>query len=347
MNELIASALSVLLLLLPLSSGQSAPQGQCQPDKINQLVQEILNCQSKSGGDPAVPPEASYSPPYPGSRYPETPNSVSGPNDLDFFGKGPFFISSSGSGSAGSSPPGSFDRRGPGGVLVSRPLPADVRPVISEGFPGESTLFIASPRQRPNKNNDPTLGTFFPSIFARGGAGPDGGEDSIRVYFYYWILIEPLFPGDGSGSSSSNNPAGGNPFQTDPNTRPINPFGPPPSFGFNPFGPSTFGGNPFGFGGSPPQGPGSAPPSNAFDIDFDEILRILKGLQTPDEDTDPKAADEPTNPDMDKNTTEGIIEVDTTMDPSSSSTDETTMADTTPVTSTEKPPSTPEPSVKP
>lgn len=108
----------------------------------------------------------------------------------------------------------------------------------------------------------------------------------------------------------------------------------PTSFG-NPFEPSGgAGGNPFTFEISP-AGPNSSP------IDFDEIIRILKGLQGPKEeeaDKDKKAGSGDTepaamNPDSESNTTEGIIDVDTTLAP----TTEESMTDSTPSMPTEKP----------
>lgn len=125
-----------------------------------------------------------------------------------------------------------------------------------------------------------------------------------------------------------------------------NSFGLQPALDFNPTfgGPPTTFGNPFESRPGPPAAPGANPygfeisPSgpNSLGIDFDEIIRLLKELQgKPDPDAaaggKPEAGsgDESATtmkPDLDPNTTEKIIDVDTTMDPT-----------TTEASATEKP----------
>lgn len=185
----------VLLLLcgshLHSASAVGGQQPQCQPDKINQLLKEIMNCQRQkpptapgtSSGEPesAQPPFSQPGPEIPsGSGRPMSPRGWGGltprlpprgypgapsANDFNFPKKGTFFISGSPSGQGG----------GADGVLVSSPVPADVQPVQNEGIPSDSQFFIASPRMRPNQNSGPTFGSGFPFILSsRGGGGPGG-----------------------------------------------------------------------------------------------------------------------------------------------------------------------------
>lgn len=166
---------AVLLVLLPWTvHGQQQPPKQCRPDRINELLQEIMNCErakqdptqpqpqpmpmgpgtGSEGLFPAIPRGGAQPPQYP-RRYPGVP-SRAGPNDFDFLNRGgPTFIS------------GPSDNGGVG-VLVSRPIPADVRPVEGEGIPSDSQFFIAGPRMRPN--SFPSFGgSGFPLFSERGG----------------------------------------------------------------------------------------------------------------------------------------------------------------------------------
>lgn len=115
-------------------------------------------------------------------------------------------------------------------------------------------------------------------------------------------------------------------------------LGGPPSFG-NPFEsifPSTgvpSGGNTFSFEISP-----TGEESNPLGFDLNEILRILKELQSKDNgDTGSGDGDEKQqNPDL--NTTQTIIDVDTTMSPTTDeSITESTAQPTTMAMPTEKP----------
>lgn len=147
----------LLLLVHGGAQGQQQQQTsgaskQCRPDRVTELLQEIMNCQEMS--QPATP------------QKPMAPGSYAGQfgftgvsDDFDFLNKGgPSFISGPG---------------GPGGigVLVSRPIPADVRPVQGDGIPSDSQFFIAGPRSRPNS---------FPS-FGSGGGFPFSGRGGKRV----------------------------------------------------------------------------------------------------------------------------------------------------------------------
>ena len=75
--------------------------------------------------------------------YPNVPSSGPGsPEELDFFNRGgsTFF----------SSPPSAGGAPGGIGILVSRPIPADVRPISGGGDgPTDPQVFVASPRYRP------------------------------------------------------------------------------------------------------------------------------------------------------------------------------------------------------
>lgn len=154
------------------------------------------------------------------------------------------------------------------------------------------------------------------------------GKETKKDELTWWYSLPNfIIAGYPKNPQENPNPSGSGGERDNPGSQPAPdsifstfsgsfPFGGPPSFDFNPFGSSPFPNGPpsgpsFGFG-IPPSASGSPP--NSFDIDFDEIIKILKGLQSPDDKTD--SDDKPVDPDMNSNTTEGIIEVDTTMDPS-------------------------------
>lgn len=311
---------TILFLVLHLSAvvlGQSEPK-KCEPDKINQLLKEIMACQAQQQQPPQSqpPPPPPRAPAGPGGFFPTIPRGGEmPPNFLSGRGGGGFpdFLSKGGP-SFFSSPSGSGSPAGGGGVLVSRPIPADVRPVQGEGIPSDSQFFIAGPRTRG--------GGGFPFAIdfgRRGGPGgpaqgpqgdPNASEDPQQG---------PPQPGqeEEDGNFPSNffpSLFGGAQPRYDLDSR----FGGPPATFGNPFG-SPFpsgggggpGGNTFSFEISPPGGP------NSLGIDFDEILRILKELQAKDSGKDAgKEQPQPgMNPDLDSNTTQGIIDVDTTMDP--------------------------------
>lgn len=166
-NSQRAVAAVLLFLLLHCSEGpfqpaygqpqpDNKPSNQCQPDKINQLLLEIMACQAQKqqpmGIISAIPRGGALPPQYPAPRgYPPMPSSGPGSSDdLDFLNnRGPTFITGSPSGGG----------RGGIGVLVSRPVPADVRPVQGDGLPSNSDFFIAGPRTRPN--SFPSFGSGF------------------------------------------------------------------------------------------------------------------------------------------------------------------------------------------
>lgn len=184
-------AVVVLLICgsqLQLASSVQSPGGQkeqCQPDKINQLLKEIMNCRrakpptgpGTGSGEPESAQPAFSQPEIPsGSGRPMSPRGWGGPtprlpprgypgaNDFDFPNQGPFFISGSTTGRGG----------GSDGVLVSRPVSADVQPVLNEGIPSDSQFFIASPKMRPTQNNRPSFGSEFPYILSSRGGGAGG-----------------------------------------------------------------------------------------------------------------------------------------------------------------------------
>lgn len=147
----------------PGGAGAVAPNQQCQPDKINQLFQEIIKCQTwkRPTGPPGYPQPGVPGglPPMSPRGYPGAPSGGRGAEEFDFLNRGgPAFLSGGGQG-------------GGVGVLVSRPIPADVRPVLGNGIPDGSQFFIAGPRMRPNAF--PSLGGGAPG--GSGGAGPKGG----------------------------------------------------------------------------------------------------------------------------------------------------------------------------
>lgn len=281
---------------------------------------------------PGVPRGGAQPPQFPprgGGGFPGFPGFPSA-DGFDLFNRrGPTFLSSP---SAGGGPGGV-------GVLVSRPVPADVRPLEGDGIPSDSQFFIAGPRTRPN--SFPSFGSgssgfpFAIDLGRRGGPSQKPQDSPSNGQ-------QPQQPGDDSAPSNFFPSFGGGFGGFGGGGSPVPEFdtrfgGPPTSFG-SPYGPSFPAGgdgHTFSFEISPSAGGGA---TNPFGIDLDEILRILKELQEKDKDE----AGSGMNPDLDSQTTEGIIEVDTTMTPTTGesmpeSTPQPEMTMTTTMAATEMP----------
>lgn len=124
-NSLKARSAVVLLCIVIVAV---TAQQKCQPDKVQQLLKEIQACRSPSSGDsnPEVPRGF-----MPVPQRPSYPGGFPGGDAGSYLGQG-------GGGGQGI------------GILVSRPIPADVRPISGEGLPNDSQFFLAGPRMRPN-----------------------------------------------------------------------------------------------------------------------------------------------------------------------------------------------------